>query len=194
MANTAVVYRLDDFRQGLKVAGLFGGVLALGQVSNNEAWPQIAEVPVPGNPAKKALVQGPKPVICTFGKWKSAYPDTKVLAPVKEFEFYYAAYDRKPKGFNSDPLMNETVVNRDMRLTSGDEVFGIAYKGQAKAYLLTWLKTKGQIDDVISGQKVRIRWDKQLDTPRIQEPFDGFAMRSYWYAWMEFYQKTALQK
>jgi hypothetical protein len=194
MANTAVVYRLDDFKQGLKVAGLFGGVLALGQVGNNEAWAQIAEVPVPGNPAKKALIQGTKPVICQFGKWKSLYPDTKVLAPIKEFDFYYAAYDRKPKGFNSDPLMNETVVNRDMRLTSGDEVFGIAYKGQAKAYLLTSLKTKGQVEDTISGQKVKIVWSKQLDTPIIQEPFPGFAMRSYWYAWMEFYPKTGLQK
>jgi hypothetical protein len=173
---------------------LFGGVLAVGQVGSNEAWAQIANVPVPGNPAKKPLSLGTKPVICQYGKWKSAYPDTKVLAPVKEFEFYYTAYDRKPKGFNSDPLMNETVVNRDMRLTSGDEVFGIAYKGQAKAYLLSSLKTKGQVEEVIGNQKVRIIWNKQLDTPQIEEPFNGFAMQSYWYAWSEFYPKTALFK
>lgn len=194
MANTAVVYRLDDFKKGLQVAGLFGGVLAVGQVGTDETWAQIAEVPVPGNPAKKALVQGPKPLICQFGKWKSVYPDTKVLAPVKEFDLYYTAYDKKPKGFVSDQLIDETMINRDYRLRAGDEVFGVASKGQAKAYLLIWLKSKGQVNDVISGQKIRIIWDKQLDTPRIEEPFNGFAMRSYWYAWSEFYPKTSLLK
>jgi hypothetical protein len=169
-------------------------VLALGQTGSNQVWAQIADVPVPRNPANKPLVQGPKPIITQYGKWKSVYPDTIVLAPIKEFDLFYTAYDLKPKGFNADPLMNATVVNRDMRLKSGDEVFGIAINGQAKAYLLSWLKTTGQIDDGIGGQVVRIIWDKQLDSPRIEEPFKGFAMRSYWYAWSEFYPKTALQK
>ncbi|MDI6783959.1 MAG: hypothetical protein QME64_07690 [bacterium] len=50
------------------------------------------------------------------------------------------------------------------------------------------------ICDIIGGRKVRIIWDKPLDTPRVEEPFDGFTMRSYRYAWSEFYPKINITK
>lgn len=192
MANTAVVYEMPAVEPGLRAAGLFGGVLVLGRIGTDELWPQIANVPVPGNSTMPPLPLGPRPIITTFGKWKALHPPTKVLAPAPQFDLYYSAYDRKPKGYNVNPLMNETVAHRDTRLAPGEEVLGIAANGESKAYTLASLKKLGRVQDTVSSTPVTIVWDTALDTARVEEPFPGMWMRSYWYAWYSFYPKTAL--
>ena len=192
MANTAVVYRLKDVKKGFRVAGLFGGVLALGQEGTDEVWAQIADVPIPGNKTGKPMPLGPSPLITTYKNWKTVYPDTLVLAPIEKFQFYYEAYDKKPKGYNSDPMLDATLVKLDSRLKPSVEVLGVSTHGKSKAYPLVWLKSKGRVGDTIGRQKISIIWDKQFDTARVEEPFDGIWMRSYWYAWSTFYPKTTL--
>ena len=192
MANTAVVYRLKNMHDTLRVNGLFGGVLTLGKDSTNNVWAQIRDVPVPGNPTKDKLIPGPNPVICKYKYWKKLYPQTRVLAPVKEFDLFYTAYDRKPKGYEPDPFMFQTLGKLDERLRPGQEVLGIAYKNESKAFMLTWLKVKGTSTQTIGGKKIKLIWDKPLDAPRVEGLDDGLWLRAYWYAWSTFYPKTTL--
>jgi hypothetical protein len=193
MANTAVTYKLDSLERGLHVAGLFGGVLAMGMTGVSGVWAQIAPVPVPDNPTSSTLRTGPAPVITTFGLWRRVHPDTKVLAPVERFSLYYEAFDRKPKGYNGNPLMNETVVNRDDRLPPGTEVLGIGAGETAVACPLDWLKETGKHTLALGETTVTLVWDAALETGRVEGASeDAMWMRSYWYAWSEFYPKTGI--
>jgi len=193
MANTAETYRLDDLRSGLRVAGLFGGVLALGREGSDEVWPQIAcSLPVPDNPTSGPLTRGPRPLITTFRRWKTLHPDTKVLAPDEKFEFYYDAFDQRPRGYNANPAMNETVANRDARLEPGVEVYGLSLNGKSIAFPLDTIKDRKTVEGELAGQKFKIQWDDRLETPSIVEPFPGVALRAYWYAWADFYPQSEI--
>jgi hypothetical protein len=194
MANTAVVFDLEEDADNLQAAGMFGGMLALRRVEDGaKVWAQIAPVPIPNNPADEKLQPAPCPVIVRFGLWRALHPRTKVLRPVAKFQDYYEAYDRRREAVRANPMVNRTILGFDERLDPEVEVFGVARDGEAKAYLLDWLKEKGRLSDQIAGRDFTIIWDPALDAPRVEEAdFDGLWLRSRWYAWGNFYPGTAL--
>lgn len=193
MADTAVTYLRDSPQWTLHVGGLFGGVLALREQGSDTMWPQIAPVPIPDNPTTRTLRLGPPPVLTTFGLWKKKYPATQVLAPVATFEIKYEAYDQKPKGYNVNPLLNETVVRNDARLAPGAEIFGAARNGESVAWTTETLRVRKRIETTLGGAALAVRWDESLQSPVLDGPFDGISMQAYWYAWSEFYPQTRLE-
>ncbi|MBX7246842.1 MAG: DUF3179 domain-containing protein [Candidatus Sumerlaeaceae bacterium] len=192
MANTALTYRLDDLTSGLEVGGLYAGVLCMRRQGTDLLYPQIAAVPVPDNLSEGKLVPGPAPVITTFGAWKKVHPESKVLKPVPKHGIRYEAYEKKPKGYNTNPLMNETVTRRDDRLDAGREVFGLSLGKDSVAYPLDELRKAGGAEANLGAKTVRVVWDKDLETARVEPPFDGIATRAFWYAWCSFYPETKL--
>ena len=192
MANTAVNYVMKDSRETLAIAGLFGGVLAMHKKGSDQVWAQIAEVPVPDNPTSGLLELGPPAAVTTFAKWKARYPKTLVLAPIEKYSLYYEAYDKKPKGYNVDPLLNETVATKDRRFGPGEDVFGVAIGQDAEAWTMKFLREHGSAQAKIAGKTVKVLWDPGLETARVDGEFPGFAMRSYWYAWISFYPRTRM--
>lgn len=193
MADTAVTYLRESPEERFVVSGLFGGVLALRKEGTDEIWPQIADVPVPDNPTSRTLRIGPAPLLTTLGRWKAVHPDTRVLAPVEEFQTFYEAYDQRPRGYNTNALMNETVTHQDSRLGPGEEVFGVSVGQTARAWTLETLRKAGRVESIVAGRKLTIVWDEALQTPRLEPGFDGLSMRSYWYAWCCFYPMTELE-
>lgn len=192
MANTAVVY---DREPGvyLEAGGLFGGVLAMRQVGTSECWAQIARVPLPEDvPTTRTLSIAMPSYISRWDRWLSAHPNTLVLAPVRGFDLRYEAYDRRNKDFVPNPLMSTSITHIDDRLTPGVEVFGLARGDDSFAIPLVQLREKAIVEVQIDNQPVRIVWDQSLETARVEGAFDGFALRSFWYAWAQFYPETRL--
>ena len=188
MANTAVCYELPREQAGLEAGGLFGGVLAMREQGTDKCWPQIARVLLPEDePTTEPLSLGPPAIITTWGKWRAAHPATSVLAPVAEFEMRYEAFDRSSRDFRPNPLMNTSITHIDDRLDPGVEVFGLAWNGASWASPLDRLREVGSMNVEVGGEPVAVVWDEALDTPRTDAAFPGFAMRSYWYAWAQFY-------
>jgi len=98
---------------------------------------------------------------------------------VKDFELKYEAYDKKPKGYNVNPLLNETVVHQDDRLGPGVAVFGAANGGESAAWTLETIRTRKRIETSLGGAPLTIRWDNSLQAPMLEGTFAGISMRSY---------------
>lgn len=195
MANTAVCYRLLDDTPGLEAGGLFGGVLAMREQGTRRCWPQIATVALPEDPLTTGtLVLAKAPAITTWKLWRAAYPQTRVLAPDHDFDMRYEAYDRRTKNYVANPLMNTSITHTDARLGPGVEVYGLALDGAAWASPLDHLREVGRAEATLGGRQVAVVWDKALETPRVEGDFPGYALRSYWYAWAQFYPATELAK
>lgn len=104
----------------------------------------------------------------------------------------YDAYDRSSQKFQTNPLMNSSITRRDDRLAPGVEVFGVAVNNHAWACPLEEIERQREIKIEVDGISVTVAWNKELKTPELGEPFGGFALRSYWYAWSQFYPHTEL--
>ncbi|MBI1289800.1 DUF3179 domain-containing protein [bacterium] len=193
MANSAVVYTRKTPDVQFEAGGLFGGVLALREIDTERCWAQMAHVPLPEDaPSSTTLTIAAPSVITTLDRWRAQHPDTLVLMPEPDYQIRYAAFDRRSKGFVANPLMNGSVVHHDPRLEPGVEVFGIAVGNFATAWPLDLIRKAGKVDAQIDGRTVTVRWDAALDTAVVDGPFEGFALRSFWYAWSQFYPETTL--
>src|SRR5690606_31547733 len=107
----------------------------------NDVWSQMCSLPVPDNPTSETLTRDVTPAhVTTWDAWRKAYPNSKVLAPVEQYSIFYEAYDSKQRGYNANPLMDMTITNRDVRLSPGEDIYGVYANGDGVVYPLATLK------------------------------------------------------
>lgn len=158
----------------------------------------------------------------SFGAWKKAYPDTKVLS-INGVSHSNSRYERY---FNSDRTGMGTVENTDGRLGNKVLIVGVVLNKKATAVPLDFLNDKGVVKTKLDGKDIVIYADielgifgavkvpKDVDIKKIDgeslvsadgrkwSTIDGSgkdsdlemlpALRSFWFAWGDHYPETGL--
>ncbi len=137
-------------------------------------WPQITGQAVVGDLNGKKLTFVPSSIV-SFGEWKAAFPQGKVLSRKTG---YFRSYGRNPYvGYDavgqapflySDPL--------DPRLRPMERVVTVEVKGIHKAYPFTLLRKKRIVEDNLGGKRIVIFYTtgtaSATDAEQIQDSRD----------------------
>lgn len=105
-------------------------------------------------------------------------------------------YGRAPyAGYTDNPKLLFPVKGQSTRYHPKEQVIGVEVKGQFKAYPFTKLaKTKGEVRDIIAGEKIIVRFDPEHRTGTVYDA-DGKELPSviaFWFAWFAFHEDTAV--
>jgi len=131
----------------------------------------------------------------TWGEWQTRYPESLLLseasAPgVSYHNNPYADYEKSeqlwfPVQHNSADLRNK------------ERVLGLSINGVDKAYPYSELsRSKGTVDDVVGGQKIRIVWSEASQSAYVLDS-DGQQLptvSAYWFAWFSFHPQTQVYR
>jgi hypothetical protein len=82
----------------------------------------------------------------------------------------------------------------DKRLDGHEVIIGVVINGEAKAYPLAALRSKGMIADRLGGQDIELRYRADSDRVSIHTP-EGRTLpyeRQWWLGWIEFHPRSAV--
>ncbi|MBI2012025.1 DUF3179 domain-containing protein [Candidatus Daviesbacteria bacterium] len=172
-------------------------------------WPQILGKAING-PAKGRNLQEFPVVWTTWDKWKTKFPETKVLSKntgfVRNYDVNgdpYGSYLREDKGYYaSDRLIFEPInkqsfsSNKDDRLKPKTVVVGIRDKdGNAVAILKDSLRQQKKMEVSLGDKVVVVDYDQSLDFYQASVKDTKEAINAFdamWFAWVAFYPNTKL--
>lgn len=151
VCNTGVAYDpvVDGRRRLFNVFGLYRGVMAMYDPSNDTVWSHIAGEALLGPDKGKTLTALPV-INTTWGAWKRLHPDTTTPAWDTPFRRYYG--QRIVSGHAGLPPMFPATLQglRDDRLTPNALVLGVRVDGQIRAYPFDALdKANGVVQETL---------------------------------------------
>jgi hypothetical protein len=195
LAGSGIVFdgRLDGRKLSFGVSGLlFQSDLVMYDRETESLWPQIAMKAVSGPQAGAALRWLPSEEM-TWGAWRKAHPDGKVLSTKTGYArdyggHAYASYEQ------SSETMFPVKWSRP-ELPKKSWVIGVIVNGQAKAYALDDLKKQSRLEDNVAGTQIELAYDPVTRRAEITNKQNGQAVpftMAYWFAWQAFYPKTEL--
>ena len=172
---------------------LYNSDVLLYDRATQSLWSQILKTAVSG-PLRGARLQALPMTHTSWADWRRRHPATQVLSTDTGFERDYA---RDPyAGYGQVQRLMFEVEHRDERFPLKEWVLGVEAGGEVKAYPFSVLATavdgRGELRDVVGGQRLRIRFDREHQTA---EAFDEQgrawpATQAYWFAWVAFHPKT----
>lgn len=156
-------------------------------------WSQIMAQAVSGPLKGRELA--PLPLIHTrWADWQRRHPATLVLSTQTGFDRDYA---RDPyAGYASVPRLLFDVQHRDDRFPPKEWVLGIRVRGQAKAYPFSVLDrvlgASGELNDVVAGERLRIRYDRGHGSAEAVDAQGRLlpGTMAFWFAWVAFHPRT----
>jgi Protein of unknown function (DUF3179) len=195
LAGAGIVFnrRVNGRELSFGVSGLlYQSDLVMYDRETESLWPQIAMKAVSGPQAGAALRWLPSEEM-TWGAWREAHPDGKVLSTktgyARDYSGHaYASYEQ------SSETMFPVKWSRP-ELAKKTWVIGVIVNGQAKAYALDDLKKQSRLEDNVAGTQIELAYDPATRRAEITNKQNSqpvpFTM-AYWFAWQAFYPKTEL--
>ena len=125
-------------------------------------WHQFRGEPVVGPLAGSGIRLEVLPnVLTTWGEWLAEHPDTTVISNdtgVYPAEFYTPEEDFSSiyYSYRADPGTMFPVAGIDQRLPIKEQVFGLTFSGEARAYQRSALTHSPVLNDTVGGQEVVI--------------------------------------
>ncbi|MEP3279096.1 MAG: DUF3179 domain-containing protein [Stappiaceae bacterium] len=133
----------------------------------NSLWNQFTGEPVSGKLVDKGLKLKIRPVtITSWGEWKTAHPDTRVLSLDIGHKRDYGSGVVYNDYFASPDLMFPTTVRDESEVKRKEYVFGIREFGAAKAWPVKAFKRKRVINDRVGATDVVLIGDAKTRTVR----------------------------
>jgi len=158
-------------------------------------WQQITGEAIVGPGARRNETLKPFPLhTSTWGEWKKAYPNTKVLSRNTGFSRQYARY---PYGsYETNDAIYFPVSPTNKALHAKTIVYGIELNGHAKAYPLKYLKGKPVITDTVGDIQLKIQRlpSGELNITNLKTHKKILSYRLFWFAWVAFHPNTELYR
>ncbi|RMF13486.1 MAG: DUF3179 domain-containing protein [Gammaproteobacteria bacterium] len=170
---------------------LYNSDLLMYDKATKSLWSQVEGRAING-PLKGQKLERVFVTHTTWGAWRDAYPDTRVLALETG---YWRDYTRSPYGsYAESETLYFPVSNRDRRYHPKDVVLGLEWQGQALAFPLRELARTGEdrFTHTWQGQVFEVIHDDQARTAEVRLP-DGTRpdqMLAFWFAWTAFHPHT----
>ena len=165
----------QGFPRGETTFGVSGQLLNNNLIMYDRAtenwWPQVLSTAIPG-PWNSSLAGNTleefRVIWTTWGQWKAAYPETKVLSTDTD---YARNYDRDPYGqynpkagyYTSDSTLFPR-LNSDDRFEPKLVVMGVRTPEGAASVPKRILREKGVVNGAIGGRSLLWVYDEALDT------------------------------
>ena len=172
---------------------LYNSDVLLYDRATQSLWSQILQTAISG-PLKGTRLQSVALTHTRWADWHRRHPTTQVLSSDTGFE---RDYSRDPyAGYDRIQQLLFSVEHRDDRFPLKEWVLGIEVNGTHKAYPFSVLASAadgaGNLTDTVSGQRLRIRYDRTHGTA---EAFDSErrpwpATMAFWFAWVAFHPRT----
>lgn len=175
VCNSGVVYDpvFEGKRHLFNVFGLYRGVMAMIDPSNNTVWSHLAGEALLG-PDKGKTLKAFSVVNTTWGEWKRLHPET--TTPQWSAEYRRNYQDQIVSGRDFLPAMFPATLQglRDDRLASNTLVLGVRTEGQVRAYPFEALtKAGGVVQETlgatplaafyVASTKTAAAFDRRLD-------------------------------
>ena len=166
--------------------------------NTDNLWSQVLAEAVVGDLAGTKLNVLPADQML-YENWKKVHPEGEVLSRKSGG---FRGYGSNPYGgsyFDLPGISLSFAKPTDERLPFGAFVFGIQVNGKAKAYDIEAVKAKGVVEDEFEGEKIILRYDKDLDVVRMYRVLPSGEERltpisGFWFSWAEAHPGTALYK
>ena len=196
LCGTGVVFdpRVGDTTYDFGVSGMLWQSNLLmynrtGDANTETLWSQVLGEAVVGPLTGTKLEIIPADTV-TFGEWKAAHPDTKVL---DRDSSRAGQYGRDPYGnYYTSEQVYFPVSNQSSELHPKAYVLGIELDGQYKAYLEERLAI-GQTEDIFAGQTITINksatGEVRMKAGDQDLPFIG----AFWFSWVAVHPETELR-
>jgi hypothetical protein len=153
-------------------------------------WSQIGARAVSGELVGSRL-QLVRSAMMSWGDWRAAHPDTTVLTR----ETGHARdYDRLPYADHATSSKLAFPVARDPRYHPKELTVGLrGPRGESRAYpAFEVLGAGGRVEEAFAGRPVRISFDRESRTFRVEAPDSIEVVESYWFAWAAFHPDTTV--
>lgn len=196
LTASAVVFERETGGRVLTfgVSGLlFQSNVLLYDHQSDSLWSQLGGVSIAGSSADATL----RPVVSletTWGAWRKAHPDTRVLSPETGFG---RDYDRDPYAeYHRAPWAMFETRGADARLAVKAKVVGLRVGEESAAYPLDELADAGAIEDRVGGVPIRIVYDRAANATFVERSDSGERLPAvvvYWFAWTAFHPGTRLR-
>lgn len=172
---------------------LYNSDVLLYDRATQSLWSQMLQISVSG-PLKGTRLQAVPLTHTTWADWRKRFPATEVLSTDTGFS---RDYSRDPyAGYDKLQQLMFDVQHRDDRFPLKEWVLGIEVNGVYKAYpfsvLARAVNDRGELNDTVASQRLRIRFDRAHNTA---EAFDAqgrpmAGTMSFWFAWVAFHPRT----
>jgi len=153
-------------------------------------WSQIGARAVSGDLVGSRL-QLVRSAMMPWEDWRAAHPDTTVLTRETG---HGRDYDRSPYGDYASSSRLAFPVARDPRYHPKELTVGLrGPQGESRAYpAFEVLGAGGIVEEAFAGQSVRISFDRESRTFRVEAPDPIEVVESYWFAWAAFHPTTTV--
>lgn len=161
---------------------LYEDNLLIQDLETKSKWSQLAKKAIDG-PLEGAKLKALPALQTTWGHWKSRHPKTLVLSTelgltgkFYEYRTHFSGGRKIIRGFSALEV-----------------VLGIDFGDVQKAYPFSQLKkTDGQIEDIISGQPITVRFDTEANSAYAADSNGQLipAVTVYWESWLNFHPST----
>jgi hypothetical protein len=199
LCGTGVAFdaRLGDRVLNFGVSGLlYNSDVLLYDRGTESLWSQLKQQAVSG-PLKGTLLKLLPLVPTSWADWRGRHPATLVLSNDTGFARDYA---RDPyAGYEQVQRLMFGVEHRDDRFPAKEWVLGLSVGAARKAYPFSVLDRAaggGEIRDVVGGEPVVVRYDRQHRTAQAFDaqgrPLAG--VTAFWFAWVAFNPRTEVYR
>jgi hypothetical protein len=193
LCGTAMVFerRIAGRMRTFGVSGLlYRSGLLLYDRETESLWSQIRSEAVTGTSLgqRMTLVRAAS---LTWREWREREPGSKVLSRETG---HRRPYGRSPYGdyASSDDL--HASAPRDPRYSPKTPTVGLRLRsGAARAYpAVELLRAGGETDEDFEGRRVRVAYDAERRTFRVDAPPDVEIVEGYWFAWAAFHPRSSV--
>ncbi len=170
---------------------LYNSNLVMYDRKTNSYWTQIGGRAIVGELTGMKLTPVSIETV-VWRDWKKAHPDSAVLS---QETGYIRAYGRDPYGsYYEDSLLFFPVEESDDRIHPKTVIFGIEVEGVFKAYREEDVKELGEIEDTVSGVRVKVERDNAgiVKITNLDSDAEIVKERDFWFAWYAFHPETEL--
>lgn len=187
--------RVDDETLSFGVSGLlYNSDLLLYDRETESLWSQIDRRAISGRYQGVRLRLLPMEHT-TWEDWRSRHPATQVLTRGTGFA---RDYERSPyAGYEESNSLYFPVRFLTQGYHPKERVLGVEIDGRFKAYPFSELsKGKGLVLDRFAQRQVRVRFDRQHQSARIEDEAGNPlpAVVAYWFAWYAFHPDTDIYR
>lgn len=193
---TVVDRRLDGETLTFGVAGLiYQSNLLLYDKADQALWSQMTTTAISGPKVGRSLVNLEGWEVTRLDAWRSAHPDSTVVAYPTGYTFDYDS-DPSAASYATDDLDRQYQdLPGDPRLRNRARVIGVRVGDSLKAYPLNTLRSNGEglVEDSIGGGKVVFRVGPTEGSVGVESAPDGaLVIHTFWFAWVARFPQTEL--
>ena len=136
------------------MAGLYNGVFIMADRQTGSIWTHYDGAVLQGELADAGVQLEIQPIVhTTWGEWKAAHPDTRVLDWYPEYATAYRTVEPGLGGLG--PTFQRTILNWDDRLAENELVLGAGVDTSFTAYVLGDMpEGVNVISDVLGGHPI----------------------------------------